>query len=110
MGGVLYNLLADFREAVLPRSWFEKRLRAVRDFVFLVGADLISQGRRVRIRFAMPEPDRAGFLRRLRTMSEGLPIAAQLQWSLTDQTPTSPDKIVTPIPLLSPYSTVNQSP
>jgi hypothetical protein len=110
VGGVLYNLFADFREAVLPRSWFEKRLRAVRDFVFLVGADLISQGRRVRIRFAMPEPDRAEFLRRLRTMSEGLPIAAQLQWSLTDQTPTSPDKIVTPIPLLSPYSTVNQSP
>ena len=44
MGGVLYNLLADFRETVLPRSWFEKRLRAVRDFVFLVGADLIHQG------------------------------------------------------------------
>ena len=110
MGGVLYNLLAQFRETVLPRSWFEKRLRAVRDFVFLVGADLISQGRRVRIRFAMPEPDRPEFLRRLRTMSEGLPIAAQLEWSLTDQTPTHPDKIVSPIPLLSPLSTVNQSP
>jgi hypothetical protein len=23
MGCVLYNLLADFRETVLPRSWFE---------------------------------------------------------------------------------------
>jgi hypothetical protein len=46
VGGVLYNLLADFREALLPRSWFEKRLRAVRDFVFLVGADLINQRRR----------------------------------------------------------------
>ena len=34
MGGVLYNLLADFRETVLPRSWFERLLRAVRDFVF----------------------------------------------------------------------------
>ena len=47
MDGVLYNLLADFRETVLPRSWFEKRHRAVRDFVFFVGADLIHQGRRV---------------------------------------------------------------
>ena len=82
MGCVLYNLLAQFRETVLPRSWFERRLRAVRDFVFLVGADLISQGRRVQIRFAMPEPDRPEFLRRLCTMSEGLPIAAQLEWSL----------------------------
>jgi hypothetical protein len=110
MGCVLYNLLAQFRETVLPRSWFERRLRAVRDFVFLVGADLISQGRRVQIRFAMPEPDRPEFLRRLCTMSEGLPIAAQLEWSLTEQTPTHPDKIVTPIPLLSPFSTVNRSP
>jgi len=110
MGGVLYNLLADFRETVLPRSWFEKRLRAVRDFVFLVGADLISQGRRMRIRFAMPEPDRAEFLRRLRTMSQGLPIAAQLEWSLSDQPPSHPNKIVTPIPLLPSLSTVSQSP
>jgi hypothetical protein len=102
MGCVLYNLLADFRETVLPRSWFERRLRAVRDFVFLVGADLISQGRRIQIRFAMPEPDRPEFLRRLRTVSDGLPIAAQLEWSLTDQTPSHPDKIITPIPLLVP--------
>ena len=101
MGCVLYNLLADFREKVLPRSWFERRLRAVRDFVFLVGADLISQGRPVQIRFAMPEPDRPEFLRRLRAVSEGLPIAAQLEWSLTDQTPNHPDKIITPIPLLN---------
>jgi Transposase DDE domain group 1 len=110
MGCVLYNLLAQFRETVLPRSWFERRLRAVRDFVFLVGADLVSQGRRVQIRFAMPEPDRPEFLRRLRTMSEGLPIAAQLEWSLTDQEPSHPDKIITPVPLISPASTVNQSP
>ena len=101
MGCVLYNLLADFRETVLPRSWFERRLRAVRDFVFLVGADLISQGRRIQIRFAMPQPDRPEFLRRLRTVSDGLPIAAQLEWSLTDQTPSHPDKIITPIPLLN---------
>jgi len=110
MGCVLYNLLAQFRETVLPRSWFERRLRAVRDLIFLVGADLISQGRRIKIRFAMPEPERPEFLRRLRTMSEGLPIAAQLEWSLTDRVPNHPDKIVTPIPLLSPHSTVDQSP
>ena len=90
MGCVLYNLLADFRETVLPRSWFERRLRAIRDsFVFLVGADLISQGRRIQIRFAMPQPDRPEFLRRLRTVSDGLPIAAQLEWSLTGQTPSA---------------------
>lgn len=110
MGGVLYNLLADFRETVLPRSWFEKRLRAVRDYVFLVGADLIHQGRRVQVRFAMPQPDRAEFLRRLCTVSQGLPIAAQLEWSLSDQSPTHPDKIVSQIPLLPPLSAVNQSP
>ena len=110
MGGVLYNLLADFRETVLPRSWFERRLRAVRDLVFLVGADLISQGRRVRIRFAMPELDRLEFLRRLRTLSEGLPIAAQLEWSLSDQTPTHPDNVVSPIPLLTPVTPVSPSP
>ena len=75
-----------------------------------MGADLIAQGRRVQIRFAMPEPDRPEFLRRLRTMSEGLPIAAQLEWTLTDQTPTHPEKIVTPTSLLSPHSTVKLSP
>jgi len=110
MGGVLYNLLADFRETVLPRSWFEKRLRAVRDFVFLVGADLIHQGRRVQIRFAMAETDRGEFLRRLRAVSQGLPIAAQLEWTLSDQTPTHPDKILSPIPLLTPVATLSQSP
>jgi hypothetical protein len=110
MGCVLYNLLVQFRETVLPRSWFERRLRAVRDFVFLVGADLISQGRRIKIRFAMPEPDRPEFLRRLRTMSEGLPIAAQLEWSLTHRAPTHPDKIISSMPLISPHSTIDPSP
>src|SRR5262249_46485736 len=42
IGCVLYNLLADFRETILPRSWFERWLRAVRDFVFVAGADLIT--------------------------------------------------------------------
>src|SRR6266480_2829931 len=110
MGCVLYNLLADFRETVLPRAWFERRLRAVRDFVFVVGADLIAQGRRVQIRLAMPDQERPEFLRRLRTVSQGLPIAAQLEWSVTDQTPTHPDKIITPIVLLHPTSSPQNAP
>ena len=40
-GCVLYNLLLGFRETVLPTCWFRRRLRAVRDLVFLVGADLL---------------------------------------------------------------------
>jgi hypothetical protein len=43
-------------------------------------------------------------------MSEGLPIAAQLEWTLADQTPSHPEKIVAPIPLISPISTVNLPP
>jgi len=77
-GCVLYNLLMGFRETVLPSCWFERRLRAVRDLVFLVGADLIPDARRLRVRFAVPTEERAEFLQRLRTLSEGLPIAAQL--------------------------------
>jgi len=84
LGGVAYNLLAGFRETVLPRCWFERRLRAVRDCVFLVGADLIPQGRRLQVRLAVPREERPEFVTRLRTLSEGLPIAAQLEWTLTD--------------------------
>src|SRR5262250_442333 len=87
-GCVLYNLLAGFRETVLPRSWFERRLRAVREFVFLVGADLICQGRKVKVRLALPKPDRQEFLRRLRTVSDGLAIAAQLEWSIAEASST----------------------
>jgi Transposase DDE domain group 1 len=87
-GCVLYNLLAGFRETVLPRSWFERRLRAVRELVFLVGADLICQGRKVKVRLALPKPDRQEFLRRLRTVSDGLPIAAQLEWSIAEASST----------------------
>ena len=84
-----------FRETVLPSCWFERRLRAVRDLVFLVGADLIPDARRLRVRFAVPPEDRPEFLQRLRTLSEGLPIAAQLEWDLceadeTAQRPNSP--------------------
>jgi len=42
--------------------------------------------------FAMPEPDRPEFLRRLRTVSEGLPIVAQLEWSRTDKQAPIPTK------------------
>jgi hypothetical protein len=80
----LYNLLQGFRETVLPTCWFERRLRAVRDLVWLVGADLIPHGPRVQIRFAVPREERVEFLARLRTLAEGLPIAAQLDWDLTD--------------------------
>lgn len=83
-GCVLYNLLMGFRETVLPSCWFERRLRAVRDLVFLVGADLIPQARRLQIRFAVPREERAEFLTRLRTLCQGLPIAAQLEWDLTE--------------------------
>lgn len=83
-GCVLYNLLIGFRETVLPSCWFERRLRAVRDRVFLVGADLIPHARRLRVRFAVPPEERAEFLQHLRTLSDGLPIAAQLDWDLRE--------------------------
>ncbi|MDF0677238.1 MAG: hypothetical protein P0120_23320 [Nitrospira sp.] len=87
-GCVLYNLLMGFRETVLPACWFERRLRAVRDLVFLVGADLIADARRLRVRFAVPREERAEFLQRLRTLSAGLPIAAQLDWDLSEDADT----------------------
>lgn len=83
-GCVLYNLLMGVRETVLPSCWFERRLRAVRDRVFLVGADLIPEARRLRVRCAVPPEERPEFLQRLRALAEGLPIAAQLEWELAD--------------------------
>jgi Transposase DDE domain group 1 len=88
-GCVLYNLLMGFRETVLPSCWFERRLRAVRDRVFLVGADLIPDARRLRVRFAVPPEERPEFLQRLRMLSEGLPIAAQLEWDLNESNETN---------------------
>lgn len=73
-----------FRETVLPSCWLERRLRAVRDLVFLIGADLIPKARRLRVRFAVPPEERPEFLQRLRTLSEGLPIGAQLEWVLNE--------------------------
>ncbi len=94
-GCVLYNLLMGFRETVLPSCWFERRLRAVRDRVFLVGADLLPDARRVQVRFAVPAEERAEFLQRLRTLSEGLPIAAQLDWDLSDANETNQPAVYT---------------
>ncbi len=98
-GCVLYNLLAGFRETVLPRSWFERRLRAVREFVFLVGADLICQGRKVKVRLALAKLERPEFLRRLRTVSYGLPIAAQLEWSTSKDSPAQLNTLVARLPV-----------
>jgi len=107
-GCVLYNLLMGFRETVLPSCWFERRLRAVREWVFLVGADLIPAARRLRVRFAVPTEERAEFLQRLRTLSEGLPIAAQLEWDLAEsddapQTPRGPADRTVPAIQPTPY-------
>lgn len=103
-GCVLYNLLAGFRETVLPSCWFERRLRALREWVFLVGADLIPRARAVQVRFAVPREERAEFLRRLHTLSEGLPIAAQLEWELVDEEPApeSPERPATMLKLTTP--------
>lgn len=109
-GCVLYNLLAGFRETVLPRSWFERRLRAVREFVFLVGADLIYQGRKVKVRLALPKPDRPEFLSRLRTVSDGLPIAAQLEWSTSQDLPAQPDHVIPRLPSYIPPTAPPLSP
>jgi hypothetical protein len=109
-GCVLYNFLAGFRETVLPRSWFERRLRALREFVFLVGADLICQGRKVKVRLALPKLDRPEFLRRLRTVSEGLPIAAQLEWSTRNDDPINPDALIPRLSGHAPQTTPDLSP
>jgi len=109
-GCVLYNLLAGFRETVLPRSWFERRLRAVREFVFLVGADLIYQGRKVKVRLALPKPDRPEFLRRLRTVSDGLPIAAQLEWSTSGDLSAQLDHVIPRLPSYVPPTAPPLSP
>lgn len=63
-GCVLENLLLGFRETVLPTCGFQRRLRAVRDLVFLVGADLWPHARRLRMRCAVPREERTEFLAR----------------------------------------------
>ncbi len=46
--------------------------------VFLTGWDLISDDRRLMVRFAVPPDERTWLLQRLQTLSEELLIAAQL--------------------------------
>src|SRR5262245_66226656 len=67
---------------------------AVSEFVFLVGVDLIYQGRKVKVRLALPKPDRPEFLEGLRTVSDGLPIAAQLEWSTSGDLSAQPDHVI----------------
>ncbi len=83
-GCVRYHPLMGFRETVLPSCWFERRLRTVRGWVSLVGADLIPDARRLRVRFAVPPEERLEFLQRLHTLAEGLQITAQVEWELTN--------------------------
>jgi hypothetical protein len=56
------------------------------------------------VRFAVPREERAEFLRRLHTLSEGLPIAAQLEWELVDEAPDpeSPERPATMLKLTAP--------
>lgn len=108
-GCVLYNLLMGFRETVLPSCWFERRLRAVRELIFLVGADLIPESRRLRVRFAVAAEERPEFLQRLRTLVHGLPIAAQLEWDLVEaddasQTPLGPAHRPVPALQVTPHA------
>ncbi len=53
-------------ERALPQLWFERRSRAVREFVFLVEADLIHRMRKVQVRFAVPKEECSEFPGRLR--------------------------------------------
>lgn len=70
-GCVLCNLLMEFRETVLSSCWFERRLQAVGDWVFLVSADLSQNARRLPIRFAVPTEEGAELLHRLRGSPRG---------------------------------------
>ncbi|WP_447973991.1 transposase [Nitrospira sp. Kam-Ns4a] len=108
-GCVLDTFLRGFRETVLPSCWFERRLRAVRDLIVLVAADLIPEVRRLRVRFAVPPEERAEFLQRLRTLTEGLPIAAQLDWDLAEanaasQPPSGPADLPVPAIRFTPHA------
>src|SRR5215510_4544200 len=84
--------------------------RAFREFVFLVGADLIYQGRKVKVRLALPKPDRPEFLKRLRTVSDGLPIAAQLEWSTSGNLSAQPDHVIPRLPSFVPPTAPPLSP
>ena len=83
-GGVRSTRLLGVRETVLPTGWGERRRRAVRDLVCVVGAELLPHARRLRVRVAGPRAERAEFLTRLGALCQGLPIAAQWAWDLTE--------------------------
>jgi hypothetical protein len=53
------------------------------------GADLIPGTRAVQVQFSVPREELAEFLRRLRTLSEGLKIVAQLERQLVDEEPAT---------------------
>jgi hypothetical protein len=92
--------------AILLRLYVELiELRAVRDLIFLAGADLIPHARQLRVRFAVPAEERPEFLQRLRTLFHGLPIAAQLDWDLSeadDAHQPSPGHAGTTLPTVRP--------
>jgi hypothetical protein len=91
----------------VARSSFELRLGAFRELVFLAGADRICQGPRAKVRFAGLKQERSEFLRRRRAVSQGLPMAAPLDWSLTDGPAADPDDVILRRPFLSSHKTLN---
>lgn len=60
----------------------------------MAGADLIPRAGAVQIRLAIPHGERRAFLQHLRTISERLPIAVQLELDFVEEEPT-PDSIKT---------------
>ena len=83
-GCVLYNLLLGFRETVRRRAGFNG-VYGPSAIWCLVGADLLPTPAPSGA-FAVPREERTEFLTRLRTLCQGLPIAAQLEWDLTEAT------------------------
>jgi hypothetical protein len=82
---VLFNLLLGLREALLPSRWFDRQMQAMRDMIFMVRADLTPETRRLRIQFALPAAERLEFIQQLRTLFHTVPIAAQLEWDLSER-------------------------
>jgi hypothetical protein len=72
----------------------------------LVGTDLIPGARAVQVRFSVPREERAKFLRRFRTLSEGLQIVAQLERQLVDEEPAteSPEQPASMLMLPAPHA------
>jgi hypothetical protein len=83
-GRVLCNLLMGLCEMALPSCRFERQLRTARDLVFRVWADLIPQSCHLQNRLAVSSKRCPKFLKQPRTLFHGMPIAAQLDWDLTE--------------------------